>query len=688
MKLRPLPLIGLNLFLAIAYFAAAELGLSLASLHSNVTPVWPPAGIAVASLLIFGLRLWPGIFLGALAANWFTNIPAASAFGIAIGNTLLAVTAYWLLFRVVRWQRSLDSVGETMSFVVCAAVVAPLVSSTIGSLSLCLSGAAEWDRFTPLWLTWWMGDGFGALIVGSLLLSWSKPIKLDSRDLPEIIALFVLLLIVVLVVFGGWFPGRVKTYPLAYLCLPCLLWAALKFDQRIVTSAIVIMASLAVWGASNRYGPFVQSSPNVSLLLLTSFVGTTTLMTLLVAAVTNERRQAEADKDKLGSQLELQRRRIEDIVAHVPGVVWEAWGKPGGEDRKVDFVSSYLEKMLGYSREEWSSIPDFWAKIVHPDDRERAVAEAAAIYAAGKGGTSRFRLLHNDGHEVWVEAQSIVVCDETGPVGMRGVTMDITPAVEAEIERAKLLQRESHARAQAEEASRLKEEFLATVSHELRTPLNAVVGWSRLLRSGQLDKPSADHAVEIIERNALMQKQIVEDLLDVSRIITGKLRINTQPIDLLLVIHAAIDAIRPAAEAKEIQLRTHFETPGVIVRADVERLQQVFWNLLANAVKFTPSRGAVDVRLRQEDSLAEVRIEDSGPGMPPEFLPRIFERFSQADGSSTRKHGGLGLGLAIVRHLVELHGGTVSAGNRDENGGAVLIVWLPAVEATPVKDQN
>lgn len=677
MKLKPRPLIGLNLFLAVVYFAAAEIGLSLASLHTNVTPVWPPAGIAIAALLIFGPQLWPGILLGALAANLLTNIPVGSAIGIALGNTLQALVAYWLLLRVVRWQRSLDSVSEVMSFVACAAVVAPLISATIGSLSLGLGGAAQWEGFTSLWLTWWMGDGFGALIVGSLLLSWSKPGKIGMRDVPEIAALFVLLFIVVLIVFGGWFPGTVKTYPLAYLCLPCLLWAALKFDQRIVTTAIVVMAALAVWGAGQGYGPFVQPNPNVALLLLISFVGTSSLMTLLVGAVTNERRRAEADKDKLGSELQLHQRRIEDIVAHVPGVVWEAWGKPDAGNQRIDFVSSHVEKMLGYSREEWLSIPNFWLQVVHPDDRERAAAEAAAIFASGKGGSSRFRWMHKDGHEVWVEAQSIVVCDESGPVGMRGVTMDVTPAVRAEIERAELLRRESQAREEAEEASRLKEEFLATVSHELRTPLNAVVGWSRLLRGGQLDPDGAAHAVEIIERNALMQKQIVEDLLDVSRIITGKLRINTQPVDLLLVIHAAIDAIRPAAEAKEIEIRTHFEAPGVIVKADVERLQQVFWNLLANAVKFTPAHGVVDVHLRQQDSLAEVRIEDSGPGVPPDFLPRIFERFSQADGSSTRKHGGLGLGLAIVRHLVELHGGTVSAANRDENGGAILTVLLP-----------
>jgi PAS domain S-box-containing protein len=682
MRLKPAYLIGLNVFLAVVYFAAAELGLSLASLHSNVTPVWPPAGIAIASLLIFGRQLWPGIFVGAFAANLLTDVPVTAAFGIAIGNTLLALIAYWLL-GVVRWRKTLDSVGEVMIFVACAGVAAPLVSATIGSLSLCLTGAAEWSRFTPLWLTWWLGDGFGALIVGSLLLSWSKSERIDSRDLREIVALFVVLLLIVLIVFGGWFPGPIKTYPLAYLSLPCLLWAALKFDQRIVTTAIVVMAAVAVWGASHGYGPFVQDNPNVSLLLLTSFVGTSSLMTLLVAAVTSERTKAEADKDKLGSELELHRRRVEDIVAHVPGVVWEAWGKPDARSQRIDFVSDHVETMLGYSHEEWLATPNFWLQVVHPEDRDRAAAEAAAIFASGKGGSSRFRWVHKDGHEVWVEAQSIVVCDETGPIGMRGVTMDITPAVRAEIERAELLHRESHAREQAEEASRLKEEFLATVSHELRTPLNAVVGWSRLLRAGQLDPDGSLHAMEIIERNALMQKQIVEDLLDVSRIVTGKLRVNTQPVDLLLVIHAAIDAIRPAAEAKEIDIRTHFDAPGVMVRADVERLQQVFWNLLANAVKFTPARGTIDVHLSRDDSLAEIRIEDSGPGVPPDFLPRIFERFSQADSSSTRKHGGLGLGLAIVRHLVELHGGTVSASNRDSNGGAVLTVSLPAMEPAP-----
>ncbi|HZJ43426.1 MAG TPA: MASE1 domain-containing protein [Pyrinomonadaceae bacterium] len=666
---------------ATVYFAAARLGLSLAVVHSNVTAVWPPTGIAIAALLIWGRGVWPGILIGALAANLLTQITFSSAIGIGIGNTLEALAVLFLLTRSKRWNGQLDSGVNVFWFAFCAAVVGPLVSATVGTLSLVLGGSVSGNDFAAIWFTWWMGDGFGALLFGPLLLTWANKGEFDRREQVDALLLLSLLVAVSLMIFGGWFPGSVKTYPLAYLCLPLLLWSALNFDQRVVTTSIVLMTGIAIWGTRNGYGSFVQPNPNVSLLLLLSFLGTGTLMTLVLSAVINERRRIESEKHQLGNQLELHRRRVQDIVDHVPGVVWEAWGQPDQANQRIDFVSSHVEQMLGYSQDEWLSTPNFWLSIVHPDDRERAAKEAGAIYASGKGGRSRFRWLHKDGREIWVEAQSIVVSDQTGPIGMRGVTMDITAAVSAEVERAELLKRESEARGRAEEASRLKDEFLATVSHELRTPLNAVVGWSRLLRSGQLDQDGAVHAVEVIERNAEAQKQIIEDLLDVSRIITGKLRVDTQPVDLLLVIHDAIDAIRPAVEAKEIQVRTRFDSPDLVVKGDVDRLQQVFWNLLSNAVKFTPSQGTIEVLLIRSEANAEIRIEDSGPGIPEDFIPRIFDRFSQADGSSTRKHGGLGLGLAIVRHLVELHGGTVYASNGPSGRGAVLTVRLPAIES-------
>ena len=247
----------------------------------------------------------------------------------------------------------------------------------------------------------------------------------------------------------------------------------------------------------------------------------------------------------------------------------------------------------------------------------------------------------------------------------------------AEEKLAHMLVRERTARADAEKANRLKDEFLATLSHELRTPLNAVIGWSRMLRSGRLDDESSLHAMEVIERNAWAQKQIIEDILDVSRVITGKLQLHLAPVDLVAVIKAALDAVGPAFEAKDISVEESYQEGLRIIAGDADRLQQVVWNLLSNASKFTPVGGTVAIRVTQDKTYMEVEITDTGPGIAPEFLPHVFERFRQADGSTTRTHGGLGLGLAIVRHLVELHGGVISAENRGPDSGAIFTVKLP-----------
>lgn len=681
-------LLSLNALVAVVYFGTAELGFSLASVHTNVTAVWPPTGIAIASVLIAGPRLFPGVLIGAFTANLTTGLAPLSAMGIACGNTLETLTAYWLLNRRGHWRNSFNSVSAVAHFVCNGAVLPPIVSATIGILSLNLGSAASSTTLAVLWVTWWLGDCFGAVIVTPFVLSWSSNKKVESGSWREITVLFVLLFFTSMIVFAGWNPGPNKNHSLDYLCLPFLVWSALKFEERVVTSSILLFTAIALWGTAHGYGPFVEDNPNISLLLLLSFVGTSTLMTMVLFAVISERKVAESERLRLATELEIHRRRVEDIVAHVPGVVWEAWGQPDKDSQRIEFVSNHVEKMLGYSEQEWLSTPNFWLTVVHPADRDRAAQEAAAIFASRKGGTSRFRWVHRDGHEVWVEAQSIVVTNERGePIGMRGVTMDITSAVRAEQERTELLRRESIARSEAEEANRLKDEFLATVSHELRTPLNAVVGWSRLLSTGQLEGEGIAHALEVIDRNAAMQRQIIEDLLDVSRIITGKLRMTTTTVDLALVVRSAVDVIRPAAEAKEISIQICVEAEGLIVKGDVDRLQQIAWNVLANAVKFTPNRGSIKIYLGRSDSFAEIRVEDSGPGIPPEFLPRMFERFTQADGSTTRKYGGLGLGLAIVRHLVELHGGTVQAANNNDTGGAVIKVRLPLTEATAVRSR-
>ena len=248
-------------------------------------------------------------------------------------------------------------------------------------------------------------------------------------------------------------------------------------------------------------------------------------------------------------------------------------------------------------------------------------------------------------------------------------------------ERQRLLVREQSARAEAEQANRLKDEFLAIVSHELRTPLTAIIGWSHMLKHSGLDEATARHGLETIERNAHAQAQLIEDILDVSRVVAGKLRLNIAPVDLAAVVNAAIDSVQLAAESKGVRLEVVLDPSARRVSGDAGRLQQVIWNLLANAIKFTEGGGAVCVRLRRAGRDVEVVVSDDGCGIDADFLPYIFERFRQADATTTRRHGGLGLGLAIVRHLVELHGGTVGAESEGEGKGSTFTIRLPLAEA-------
>jgi signal transduction histidine kinase/CheY-like chemotaxis protein len=255
-------------------------------------------------------------------------------------------------------------------------------------------------------------------------------------------------------------------------------------------------------------------------------------------------------------------------------------------------------------------------------------------------------------------------------------------------EKEALLTSEQTARKEAEVASRAKDEFLGLLSHELRNPLNAILGWTRLLNTDKLDEKMFSRAVETIDRNAKLQSRLIEDMLDVSRIVSGKLRLDAHPVDLTSVINAAVDTSRPAADAKDIRLHVVLDFGAGMVLGDPVRLQQIVWNLLSNAIKFTPKHGRVYVQLERINSHVEVTVSDTGPGIDEDFLPYVFERFRQADSTTTKKYGGLGLGLSIVRHLVELHGGTIEAGNRDGSQGAVFTMKLPilAVRKTPGLD--
>jgi len=341
---------------------------------------------------------------------------------------------------------------------------------------------------------------------------------------------------------------------------------------------------------------------------------------------------------------------------------------------KITDVNPFMMELLGYSRDEFLG-KELWEIGLFSDK----AASQQAFRELQLNGYLRYEnlpLQTTDGKLREVEFVSNVYDEDRHQVIQCNIR-DITDRKHAEEERRLLLTSAQAARAEADTANRIKDEFLATVSHELRTPLTSILGWSQMLVSGQLNVQESKRAVETILRNARAQKEIIDDLLDISRIITGKLRLDLHSVELARMIEAVVEGMRPAADAKNIHLRTAIDPQIDPISGDPDRLQQIIWNLLSNAIKFTPEGGRVEVRLERSDSQVEIAISDTGQGIDPELLLHVFDRFRQFDSSSRRRHGGLGLGLSIVRQLVELHGGTVTAESPGVGAGTTVKVMLP-----------
>ena len=351
---------------------------------------------------------------------------------------------------------------------------------------------------------------------------------------------------------------------------------------------------------------------------------------------------------------------------------------------RCTYINPRCQAICGLTLEE--SLAEVWQREVHPEDRDRVVADWLAWIKESQEYSSEFRLAVSETVR-WIHVQSSPMFSDLGKlIGHVGTVRDITDRKQAEEERGRLI-REQVARQEAERANQMKDEFLAILSHELRTPLNAILGWSRLLRVKKFDEETIDKALETIERNAKSQAQLIEDILDVSRILRGKLNLNKHPIRLESVIELAMDSLQPLAEEKSIVLElTSSPNVGEVI-GDFDRLQQIVWNLLSNAIKFTQEEGKVEVRLESVGDEAQIQIIDNGIGIEPDFLPYVFDRFRQADSSTTRSYGGLGLGLAIVRHLVEQHGGKVYAEN-NPGEGAKFTVALPLAQRNALADED
>lgn len=389
---------------------------------------------------------------------------------------------------------------------------------------------------------------------------------------------------------------------------------------------------------------------------LAPLVGVLAVTTLTAAVVAYWRRDSE-------SKLKEASERFSTVANSAPVLIGMSGADKGViyfNDAWLEFTGRPLDRELGMG----------WLEGVHPDDRDVALAKYDEAWAARRPFEGEFRLCRADGQYRYVLVRGRPRLGEDGQLaGYTASATDITDQREA-------IRASEDARKAAEAANRAKDAFLATVSHELRAPLSPILTWARMLRTDHLDPTRSAKALEVIERNARLQAQLIEDLLDVARIVEGKVRLQVRPVDLSEVVQNAVDTVRPAAEAKNVRLQLVLDST-VTLPGDPERLQQVVWNLLCNAVKFTPKGGRVHIVLERVNSHVEIAVSDTGAGIAPEQRSRLFERFWQADSSTTRVHAGLGLGLAIVRHLTELHGGTVTAESPGVGQGSTFTVKLP-----------
>ena len=414
-----------------------------------------------------------------------------------------------------------------------------------------------------------------------------------------------------------------------------------------------------------------------------------TLVTAIRSSLRARARQYEV-RDHLGKQEEAQRvirdaeQRFRLLVEHVRDYAIFMVDVEG----RVASWNSGAQQLLGYTAHEALGQP---AARFFEDGGATLAREMQDARSSGHATSSGWRV-RKDAERLFVEGVLTALRDDRGQlIGYAKLMKDITDKRRSEAEREQLLQSERAARSEAERSGRMKDEFLATLGHELRTPLNAILGWAQVLRHTDALTGELANAIAIIERNARAQAQIIADLLDMSAIVSGKVRLEMQTIDLAAVVEASAAAVRPAALAKGVRLELRLDDTAADVNGDPNRLQQVFWNLLTNAVKFTPRDGEVSVRLARVGDDLEVAVVDTGEGIDPVFLPHVFELFRRADASTTRRHGGLGLGLSIVRQLVELHGGSISVNSGGPGKGATFrVLLLPAatMNTHPVTDEG
>jgi PAS domain S-box-containing protein len=691
------------------YFLGSKTGLELALVHPSATALWPGTGIAVAGLLVLGLRLWPVVLLSSAAVNYTTTGDAPTSIAIAGGNTMEALIIGFLLQRFGDGVRSFERAAGVFLFVGAVAFAA-LLSATIGAGSLVVGGLAAPELLPQLWTNWWIGNVTGALLVAPLLVLWSRN-EPANRSLSRWIEGGLLFGLIVTVAFD---PARFLTGsaspnpPTGLLVLPLVIWSAFRFSPRVATAAVFVLALGLVWNTVQGRGPYARSDATDSLLVLAMALGALSFVSLVLAAlVTDRRREAETLRqardqlearvderteslsvavERLRSEIGERERAEEDLrrsrarlveaqqLARMGSWDWDV-------DRNVVSASEELHRLYGLTRAEFPTSLEGFLSRIHPDDRPLATAELMRARETGRPFEFDHRILRPDGAPRWFRSQGRV---ELGPDGralrMSGTAQDITDRRRLERERQDAQERAKEVQ-RLQELNELKTRFMNTAAHELNTPLTPIRVQLHLLRN-RLDvkgDPDTARSFDVLERNIERMIGLVGDVLEAARLQAERLGIRKEPVDLTRLAREAFESFQAPARESGLQLEPAFNG-GLLVEADPKRISQVLYNLLSNAIKFTPAGGHVRVETRSSVGGGEVCVTDTGIGLTHEQIDRLFQPFSQVHEGIVTSRPGTGLGLYISRGIAELHGGSIRAESAGPGRGTTFILTLPLVE--------
>ena len=694
--------LALAAFLAAAYFAAAKLALLIAIPPGYSTAIWPGSGIAVAALLLAGNRLWPGVWIGSLAANLTIEGSIFAAAAIATGSALQAAAGAELIRRHIGVPYRFGRAEDVMKFVGLAALAAT-IAPTFALLPLGLVHSMPGIELFRNWLTWWQGDATGIILVTPLILSWAGPgrVRWTRGKIAEGVAFAGLLLAATHAVFGGGSQGS-AAYATTFLIVPFIIWAAFRFSQREVTTATTAICVIALWYTlGQEVGPFSALPVNESLLLLLLFVTTVVFTGLVLSALLgqleeamgelrNRSRQLELRVSERTQDLELANRRLrEDIAARsrtermladserrfrltVESVVDYAIFMLDAQGRVASWNAG-AQRISGYDAHE--IVGQHFSRFYPREDVERNKPQWELEVAGTEG---RFEeegwRVRKDGSTYWGNVVITAVRDDTGKLlGFAKVVRDLTERnrVEAELIRAKVA---------AEKASEAKSQFLANMSHELRTPLNSLLILARLLADnvgGNLNPKQVQFA-QTIYASGMDLLSLINDLLDLAKIEAGAITaLNVAPARLDELRDELERTFRQVGQDKHLQFAITLDASlPAAIRTDMPRLKQVLKNLLANAFKFTKQgRVALDIAPAEGKRIA-FSVADTGIGIAPDKQRLIFEAFQQADGTTSRQYGGTGLGLSISRELTRLLGGEIRVVS-EPGKGSTFTLYLP-----------